>query len=75
MPALHRCYTGSIEAVLASKYDKDSDDDHQVADVGLSVVYLPLLVLVLLLVDAEDKGSLHHYLINKSIRVRSYRDP
>lgn len=67
MPAWEDCYTGSIEAILAAEYDKDSDDNNQVADIGLSVVYLPLLVLVLLLVDTEDKGSLHHYLINKSI--------
>lgn len=73
MPVSHGYYTCSIEAVLASKYDQNGDDYNQVTDVGLAVVYLTFFVLVLFPVDAEDKGSLHHYLINKSIWI-GYKD-
>lgn len=53
-------YTGIVEAVLASKDDKDGDNDDQVADVGLSKIDSLFCCLILLAEGAQDKAALHH---------------
>jgi len=54
------CYAGIIEAIFASEYYHDGDDNNDVAHAALSVVDSSLLDLSFFTVYTENEGSMHH---------------